>query len=109
VAYLHREIMEPVVFPWPPYSGHPDFRSALDELATALRRFDPASGKSTDLWAIGRNARHLSKLLDSRRARTRGEAIPQFYDWQFDQFGLTDLTEMSDGARCYLVFLDMHS
>jgi hypothetical protein len=109
VAYLHREIAEPVIFPWPPFSAHADFRSALDQLAGLLHAFDPASGKSFDLWAIGRNTKHLSKLLDSRRAQAQGEAIPQFYDWQFDQFGLTDLTEISDGARRYLVFLDMHS
>lgn len=109
VACLHREITEPVTLPWGPCSTHPDLRSALGELSDTLSAFDPDCGNTNDLWAIGRNLKHLSELMDSRRAREQGEAIPQYYDWQFDQFGLTDLTDMSEGARRYLVFLDMHS
>ena len=52
----------------------------------------------------------LSELIASRRgSRSRVKKYPQFYDWQFDHFGLTDMTEQSVGARRYLVFLDMHS
>jgi hypothetical protein len=109
VAYLHREIAEPVTFAWAPYSTHRHTQSAIRELADMLAAFDPERGNTNDLWGIGRNLKHLSELIDSRRAREQGEGIPQFYDWQFDQFGLTDMTEQSDGARRYLVFLDMHS
>jgi hypothetical protein len=109
VAYLHREINEQVTLPWGPSSTHADLRSALDELSDTLSAFNPDRGDTSDLWAIGCNLKHLSELMDSRRAREQGEAIPQYYDWQFDQFGLTDMTEMSDGCRRYLVFLDMHS
>jgi len=104
-AFLHREIAPPVILT----SAHPDFASALNELSGRLSRFDADHGHTNDLWAIGRDLKHLSELIDSRRARKHGEQIPQFYDWQFDHFGLTDLTEQSDGARRYLVFLDMHS
>jgi hypothetical protein len=109
LAFLHRQIKDPVTLPWGPCPTHPDLRSALRELSDTLSAFDPDRGNSDELWAIGRNLKHLSELIDSRRARDQGEKIPQFYDWQFDQFGLTDMTEMSDGARRYLVFLDMHS
>jgi hypothetical protein len=109
VSYLHREITEPVTLPWGPFTAHASVDAAFRRMSGQLSAFDPESGNTNDLWAIGRNVKHLSELIDSRRAREQGEAIPQFYDWQLDQFGLTDLTEMSDGARRYLVFLDMHS
>jgi hypothetical protein len=108
VAYLHREITQPVVFDLP-HSTHPDLNSAIRELSDRLRSFDPEDGKTFDLWCLGRDLKHLSELIDSRRALKRGEGIPPFYRWQLDQFGLTDLTEDSDGTRRYLVFLDMHS
>jgi hypothetical protein len=109
VAFLHRQIAEPVEFPATPHSTHPDLNSALCELGDRLRAFDHARGDTHDLWCIRHNLKHLSELIDSRRLREQGEAIPQFFPWQFDHFGLTDLTEHSEGARRYLVFLDMHS
>jgi hypothetical protein len=109
VAYLHREITEPVTLPSAPFSTHPDLRSAIAELADMLRAFDPEHGNSSDLWAIGRNLKHLSEIVHSRNAVKHGEDIPQFYEGQFDHLGLTDMTEQSEGARRYLVFLDMHS
>jgi hypothetical protein len=99
VAYLLRRITEPVT----------DLRSALSELGDRLREFDPDHGDSYDLWAIGRDLKHLSELMDSRKGLKHGTEIPEFYEWQFDHFGLTDMTEDSEGARRYLVFLDMHS
>ena len=109
VAYLHRQIAEPVVFPATTHSTHPDLDSALRELSDRLRAFDPARGDRHDLWCVRHNLKHLSELIDSHRMREQGEAIPQFFPWQFDHFGLTDLTEHSEGARRYLVLLDMHS
>jgi hypothetical protein len=109
VAYLHREISQPVHLPCRPWSNFPTIDSALDYLSKQLAAFDADTGNTNDLWGIGRNLKHLSELIDSRRARELGEEVPQFYDWQFDHFGLTDLTEESEGARRYLVFLDMHS
>jgi hypothetical protein len=109
VAYLHRQIAYPVIFPATPRSTHPDLNSAICELSDQLRAFDPERGDTFELWCLGRNLKHLSELMDGRNAIKHGEEIPQFYDWQFDQFGLTDMTEQSEGARRYLVFLDMHS
>jgi hypothetical protein len=109
VAYLHRQIAEPGAFPATPHSTHPDLDSALRELSDRLRAFDPARGDTHDLWCVRHNLKHLSELIDSRRRREQGEVIPEFFPWQFDHFGLTDLTAHSEGARRYLVFLDMHS
>lgn len=38
-------------------------------------------------------------------------AIPEFYEWEFDQVGLTDLTlnAESNSLKRYLVMIDMHS
>jgi hypothetical protein len=109
VAYLQREIANPVTLPVTPHSTHPDLASSLRELGDRLRAFDPQTGDTHDLWCIRRNLKHLSELIEGRRLREQGEEIPQFFPWQFDDFGLTDLTEDSEGARRYLVFLDMHS
>jgi hypothetical protein len=109
VAYLQLHLTEPVTFPSGPFSTHADLPSAISVLGDTLRAFDIENGDTHDLWRIGRNLKHLSELIDSRRARAQGEAIPQFYDWQFDYFGLTDMTEQSEGTMRYLVFLDMNS
>jgi hypothetical protein len=109
VAFLHRQIADPLIFPATPHSTHPDLNSAIRELSDRLQAFDPEGGDTHDLWCVGHNLTYLSELIASRRLREQGEAIPQFFPWQFDHFGLTDLTEHSEGASRYLVFLDMHS
>jgi hypothetical protein len=98
VAYLHQQIEEPLA----------GLRSTLDRFGDALRNFDPESGLPEQLADIGRQLEHLSEHLYGRRRGTRSE-IPEVYEWQLDQEGLTDLTGPSEGARRYLVFLDMHS
>ena len=45
----------------------------------------------------------------SRGAREGGVEIPECYEWQFDRFGLTDMTDRWEGSRRYILFLDMHS
>ena len=109
VAYLKSEITESVTLTCEPFSTHPDLRSALGQLSDQLRAFNPEHGNSNDLWAISRNLQHLSELMDGRNVVKHGEEIPQFYEGRFDHFGLTNMTEQFDGARRYLVFLDMHS
>jgi hypothetical protein len=99
VAYLHKRIMDPLA----------DLSATLLELTDRLRAFDPQSGDGFDLWRAGRDLQSLSGLVMSRDAREQGKEIPELREWQLDQFGLTDLTEQSEGARRYLVFLDMHS
>jgi len=98
VAYLLRQIAEPA-----------NLRLALDELGDRLRAFNPDHGTSYELWEIGHDLKHLSELMECRKGLERGTEIPELCEWQFDQFGLTDMTGRSEGARRYLVFLDMHS
>jgi len=107
--HLCWRIAGPITLPCEPFSTPLDLASALCELSDRLRAFDPDRGDTHDLWCLRRNLKHLSELVNSRRALRQGEAFPEFYRWQLDNFGLTDVTEHSDGARRYLVFLDMHS
>ena len=99
VTYLHNEIKEPLA----------DLPSTLLELSSRLRSFDPQAVGGFELWRIGRDLKSLSELMDSHAAHTCGAEISQLREWQFDEFGLTDLTSQSAGARRYLVFIDMHS
>lgn len=109
VAYVRHSITEPISLIYMPDLAYPDLRSAFKALSNSLRDFNPDTGSSHELWVIGHNLDHLSKLLDSRAAIEAGTDIPEFYEWQFDQVGLTDLTSQSEGSKRYLVFLDMHS
>jgi hypothetical protein len=99
VAYLLTEITQPLT----------DLAAKLIEFTDKLRGLDPQAVNGLELERIGRGLHDLSELVISRDARDRGQDIPQLREWQFDQFGLTDLTGGSQGARRYLVFLDMHS
>ena len=98
VAYLHHRIAAPlgVLFP------------TIEHFAIELRAFDPEGPEPWRLGEIGRELVRLSGHLCSRPASE--DETPEFHEWQFDEFGLTDLTyQFPDGARRYLVFLDMHS
>lgn len=99
VAYLDRQIAEPLA----------GLRPALARFADELRAFDPEGEAPWEPGEIGRELERLSEHLCASRARRLGAEIPEFCDWQLDRFGLTDLTGHSEGARRYLVFLDMHS
>ena len=99
VAYLQSLIIAPLA----------DFPSRLVEFSDKLRAFDPQAGNGFELWRIGHDLENLSELVMSRAAHDSGQEIPELYEGQFDKNGLTDLTEQSEGARRYLVFLDMHS
>jgi hypothetical protein len=97
VAYLHHRIAEPLA----------QVRPALAGFSDELRAFDPEGPEPWRLGEIGRALARLSEHLCSRPASE--DETPELREWQFDEFGLTDLTYQSDGARRYLVFLDMHS
>jgi hypothetical protein len=109
VAALHKEIANPVTLPYGPSSTHPDLRSACAELGSRLQALGAEENCAMELSTIGLNIQHLSNLLLSRSDRERGDGIPQLYPGRFDEFGLTDLCEETEGSRRYLVFLDMHS
>jgi hypothetical protein len=108
VTYLHTQINDPVTLTCSPHSTYPDLRSACSGLGDALAHFDPEHDEYFNLWAIGGNVTHLSMLLKSCSAVQRSEDIPEHYSWQFDEFGLTDLTGESEGARRYIILLDTH-
>jgi hypothetical protein len=99
VAYLHREIAEPLA----------GLRPALDQFTDDLRGFAPDGEEPWRLGEIGRELERLSEHLCSHRARQNGTDFPEFFEWQLDRFGLTDFTWQTDGAKRYLLLLDMHS
>lgn len=109
LAYLNNSIGDPVELGYRSCGTFPNLRLALDYVGDSLRDFDPDRDDAFNLWIAAKNVRQLSELVKSRRSRDLGDSAPQFFDWQFDEFGLTDLTETTQGARRYIVFLDMHS
>lgn len=109
VAYLHKVITGPVRLTTPPYSLLPDHRSAIIVLCDVLRAFYPEHSNPYELREIVYNLNHLFELIKSRREIEKGFDIPQVHEWHFENFGVTDLTDQSTGAKRYLLFLDMHS
>jgi hypothetical protein len=99
VAYLSREIGQPLA----------GLRSTLEQFSDSLRAFDPDGEEPWRLGEIGRTLERLSGHLCTSRAQRGGTEIPEFFEWELDRFGLTDFTWQTDGARRYLVFIDMHS
>lgn len=84
-------------------------KAALHAIADRLYEFDPDSGSSQVMWEASRALTQIEQILDARGALADAGGIPEFYPWKFDQEGLTDMTEHTQGAKRYLVFLDMHS
>lgn len=108
IAFLKRDIVDPIRLPYWPTPQYPDMKAALKGIADRLTDFDPDTGNSQVLWEAQRASERLKHILDARGALA-SDCIPEFYPWQFDEFGLTDMTENTEGAKRYLVFLDMHS
>jgi len=109
ITYLKQSITDPITLRYSPYSEYPDMRAALHAIADQLYAFDPAIGSSLFLWEASRGLTQIEQILDARRALAHAGGIPEFYRWQFDHEGLTDMTPNTEGAKRYLVFLDMHS
>jgi hypothetical protein len=61
------------------------------------------------LWRAAENFKYLHQIARGRVQREVENAIPEFYEWEFDECGLTDLTDNSEGTQRYLVMIDMHS
>lgn len=108
LAYLKRDLVDPIRFSYWPTPEYPDMKAALRGIADRLCDFDPDTGSSQVLWETQRAAEQLKHILDARGALA-SDCIPEFYPWQFDETGLTDMTGNTEGAKRYLVFLDMHS
>jgi hypothetical protein len=108
VAYLKQSITDPIRLDYWPTPEYPGLKAALRDIADRLYEFDPDTGSSQVMWEASRALKHIEQILDARGALA-DHCIPEFYRWQFDQFGLTDMTDHTQGAKRYLVFLDMHS
>lgn len=108
-AWIRREIAQPLKLSDSPDTQHPDAASALRALGNRIAAFDPLHDGEFALWQYAQALEQVRQVIVSRRALAAGAAVPEFRSWDLDQFGLTDLTEHSDGAQRYLVFLDMHS
>lgn len=111
IAFLKRDIVDPIRLPYWPTPQYPDMKAALEGIADRLTDFDQDTGSSQVMWEAQRATERLKHMLDARGTLADASAggIPEFYAWQFDEFGLTDMTENTEGAKRYLVFLDMHS
>jgi peptidoglycan/xylan/chitin deacetylase (PgdA/CDA1 family) len=109
IAYLKQSVTDPINLRYSPYGEYPDMKAALRAIANLLYDFDPDTGSSQVMWELSRAIQQMEQILDARGALADAGGIPEFYPWQFDQEGLTDMTPNTDGAKRYLVFLDMHS
>jgi hypothetical protein len=56
-----------------------------------------------------RDGRAACAEVVCRRELKLGGDIPELFMWHFDQLGLTDLTDQTEGDRRYIVFMDTHS
>jgi hypothetical protein len=109
IAYLNQSITDPIALRSAPYGEYPDMKTAIHAIADRLYEFDPDTGSSHVMWAASRTLKQIEQILDTRGALADAGRIPEFYPWQFDQHGLTDMTTHTQGAKRFLVFLDMHS
>ena len=109
VAWVRATIEDPVELDHLPFQACPTMREALDAVARSLKDFDPDQGDVFALWCASRNVHLLYETLASRRDDPTACGVAEFYSWQLDQFGLTDLTHDTTGTWLYLVMLDMHS
>jgi hypothetical protein len=110
VAYVKQMIGDPIQLYNGSYPPAANMKEALALICERLTAFDTENGNSHELWAAHRNLQQLEQMMDGRGALADPEAgIPEFYAWSFDEVGLTDMTGNTEGAKRYLVFLDMHS
>ena len=109
LTWVRQAINDPIVLEYPPFTECPTLTDALHAVALMLKAFSPEQSKPFDLWAAARNVRHLYQTVEARRSELTEDGIVELYPWEFDHFGLTDLTNSSTGAKRYVVMLDMHS
>ncbi len=111
IAYLTQSITDPIRLCCSLAEDYPNMKAALHAIADRLYDFDPDTGSSQLMWEASRALKQMEQILDARGTLADASAggIPEFYSWQFDEYGLTDMTHNTQGAKRYLVFLDMHS
>jgi hypothetical protein len=109
LAYCHYLIQGSITLPWEPFTEVGEVKAAFATLCRCLLEFDLEQGDTHALWAICQNLEYLRQIIDARRQMAQGVELPEFYSWQMDKTGLTDMTGSTTGAKRYLVLLDMHS
>jgi hypothetical protein len=107
IADIWAKIDGDIKLPHHPYSKSFDLQVTLRGIALELLHSDCTNIEL--LWSASANLKYLHQIARGRAQREVENAIPEFYEWEFDECGLTDLTDNSEGAQRYLVMIDMHS
>jgi hypothetical protein len=109
IAYHQQQIRPPIKLEYAPHGEFADFQSALKAVTNELQKLTYSNISQLDLYGAEKNIKYLSELFDASKSLESGGEIPEFFSWQFDHNGLTDLTAQSEGVQRYIVFLDTHS
>ncbi len=109
LAEIWEKIEGNIELPYKPYEKSYDLRVTLTGIALELLHSDTANADL--LWRAAENLKYLHQIARGRAYREMENAIPEFFEWEFDRRGLTDLTldVEADGTQRYLVMIDMHS
>ena len=100
-------IHQPITLPYRPRGEAATIKNALAIIAGDLLTFD---GEDTHhLWCASQNLLYLQQIIGGRIQANNQHIIPSFYAYEFDECGLTDMSECSEGVQRYLVMIDMHS
>ena len=110
VAYIRSMTEGPIRLRDMP-TNYPDVDSAVAALCEMLRGFkvDADNNNKYKLFQVSRNFRHIHEFAINNNADKEGLVPSEFYAWEFDEFGFTDLSNEYEGKKVYIVFLDMHS
>ena len=99
--------IDDIILPHSPYTASASIAELILVIVESLRNTD---GTNTDLLlCASENLKYLHQIARGRKHRETENAIPEFYEWEFDRVGLTDLTHYTEGTQRYLVMIDMHS
>lgn len=109
IAYHHRKIIQPFVINGINGMIFDNLLSALKAVANELQQFDCLTSKQSDLWRAEQNIKLIGELFSAKQSLEAGSELPEFFSWEFSEYGLTDLTAQTEGEKRYIVFLDMHS
>lgn len=107
--YCRNLITGPITLRYEPSLTHDTIADAVSALAGRLAA---QSWEAKDHFSLWKEARHLTQIAEyasSLSQLTSTSTITEHYAWQFDEHGLTDLTQQTNGRQRYLLFLDMHS
>nr|BDD45311.1 hypothetical protein 30 [bacterium] len=101
VKYLKKQIKYPVTLYHMPGGTYQTFEDALQAVRDYFSNTD--TGKLNFL-ALLKNIKHLEALRSVHRYNSD---IPEFYEWEFEEFGLTKMHHDSEEKEEYIVFVDI--